>query len=120
MNNKTKAAFKWIATSALVTGLMVQPAQAGDRYYYKNHNYSSGHQHNSYCHHGDRYRYKHNNYSSWPRRHYQKRSHYRYKRNHGWGHNKRYYYKKRYRTRHRYHTDYHYRQGGNSYIKIRF
>ena len=120
MNNKTKAAFKWIASTAIAIGIIAQPAMAGERYHYKNNYYSSAHQHNSYCRHGNQQYLNYNNFYHRPKRHYYKQHYHNYNRNAGYGPRIRHYYKHGHRNRHGNHSGYRYKQRGDRYIKIRF
>ena len=120
MNNKTKAALKWLASTAIVIGIMTQPAVAGERYHYKKYHYSSAHQHDPYCRHDNRQFSNYNHNYQRPKRHYFKHDYHSNNRNAGFNSRTRHYYKHGHRNWRGNRSGFRYRERGSSYIKIRF
>ena len=124
MYTKTKAAFKWIAPTVIVMGMMFQPAMAGGGYHYKKHYYSYNHQHDPYCEHSNRQSFNNRNFHNRLRRNYYKQHHYNYNHDKGYGHGYgpkvRHYYRHGHRDRNGYQFGYRYRKRSGGYINIRF
>lgn len=120
MDNITKAAFNWIASTAIVIGLISQPAIAGERHHYKKLFYSSAHQHNPYCNHGYRQHFDNSNYNHRPKRHYNKQNFRNRNYNSGFTPRIRHKYNHGHRGWRGNHSGYRHRERGGSYIKISF